>query len=218
METLINTTVTPKTVVYRYTLTLGPCTNTQNVTVRINPKPHMKPGLGDQLCPGEQAFLLLKTMPAFGSNVTYAWAPPTLDPGLTYYDNGTGTFFIMDDYTNSSNSVLNAVYSVTPTAVASIGGCVGDPANVTISVNPVITVDAGLVQTICSGTAANRSLSASTTGVTYTGCNRWYYRRYFTLCCQQCEYYRRSDQSDECPANSNLSCNSMVKWLFRSCC
>ena len=145
--------------IYKYTLTIGPCTASQDVTLIVNPTPHMKPGLGDALCPGEQAFLLLKTMPSFGNKVTFDWAPPTLDPGLTYYDNGSGTFFIMDDYLNVTNTVLTATYSVTPTAVASIGGCVGVPADVVISVNPTVVVSAGLTQTICSGTAANLAIT-----------------------------------------------------------
>ena len=44
-ETLVNTTNAPVDVYYDYTLTLNGCSNTQRVTVRVNPKPQLTSSL-----------------------------------------------------------------------------------------------------------------------------------------------------------------------------
>ena len=170
-ETLTNTTAVQKVVTYRYTLNAGFCTQIQNVAVTVNPKPVLTTGLVQNLCANAAgnatASRTLTTTPSMAGAVTFSWPAPTLTGGMTYTSHGFGST-IIDDFNNPTTEPQTATYSVTPTAPAGLGSCVGNPVTVVITVNPKPVVTAGLVETICSGNNANRSLTSTTTGVTFS--------------------------------------------------
>ncbi|HNY01890.1 MAG TPA: Ig-like domain-containing protein, partial [Bacteroidales bacterium] len=169
-DILTNVTAGIARVTYHITPRANNCDGTPfDVVITVNPKPALKTGLTQNLCQGETANLQLKTLPSMGSNVSYSWPAPVLTGGMTYVDNGQGNY-ITDDYYNPTSDPQTATYSVTPTAAPSLGGCVGDPGTVVITVNPTPVLTAGLAETICSGTHANRSLTTTppTTGTVFS--------------------------------------------------
>ena len=68
-ETLTNTTAAPIVVTYVFTLTANGCTNTQNVTVTVNPRPTLSSSL---------------TPPAICSGTAFSYTPTSLTAGTTF--------------------------------------------------------------------------------------------------------------------------------------
>ncbi|REG88497.1 beta strand repeat-containing protein [Algoriphagus antarcticus] len=151
-ENLINTTANPVNVVYVYTLTANGCSNTQNVTVTVNPRPAITP-ITQAICSGET----FTVSPVNGANdivpagTTFTWtvAPNGSVTGET--NQATPQANISQLLTNSTTSVQTVVYTVTPTS----GSCAGTPFTVTITVKPTPTVNAVSNQTLCNGLNTN---------------------------------------------------------------
>ena len=158
-ETLVNTTAGPIDVVYTYSITANGCTNTQNVTVRINPTPAINPAtIPISICTGGT----FTFTPANGTNgivpagTSYSWTTSS-QSGISGATSGSGSS-ITGTLTNSNTTTpRTATYTVTP----SFGGCSGPTFQVIITVNPIPTVSAVSNQTRCDG--------ASTAGITFTG-------------------------------------------------
>lgn len=112
------------------------CTNTDQVTVTINPSPTVNGGADQAVCQGGEV-----TLTASGAQ-TYSWSN-----GIT---NGVG--FLPG---------ATATYTVTGTAA---NGCQGTD-QVIVTVNPIPAVDAGAAQTICEGSQIALSGSGAATYV-----------------------------------------------------
>lgn len=137
------------TTTYTVTVTTGPnCTATDQVTVTVNPLPTADAGSDQTVCAGTT--VTLGGSPTTGTGNTVLWSPAT---GL------------------SSATALNP--TVTPTATTTYTVTTTNSFNctqtdqVTITVNPNATTDAGPDRTICIGGSVGIG-SPSITGSTYS--------------------------------------------------
>ena len=172
-DVLVNTTATVQTATYTVFPIINGCIGSSiTIVVTVNPTPKLTTGLVQSLCAdaagNATANLTMTTTPSMAGGVTYTWSAPTLTGGMTYTNNGSGTGIIIDNYNNPTALPQTATYSVTPTAPAGLGGCVGGPTTVVITINPKPIVTAGLVQTICSASNASRSLTSTTASATFS--------------------------------------------------
>lgn len=147
--TLANPDATPVvTTTYTVTVTdlLG-CVNTDDMTVTINPLPTVDAGVDTTICDG--ASVQIGGAPTGPAGSTFAWTPAgTLDdPALA---NPTAT-----------PTASPTTYTVT---VTDVNGCVNTD-DMTVTLSPLPTADAGNDTTICDGDCAQL---AATGGVTYT--------------------------------------------------
>jgi len=127
-ETLINTTDLPIDVVYSYTLTASGCSNTQNVTVRVNPSPTLSSSLTPPAVCAGAAFNYTPTSDT--PSTTFSWTRA----GVTGISNpaGSGSVDINETLINTTSSPIDVVYALTTTANA----C-STTENVTVRVDPV---------------------------------------------------------------------------------
>ncbi len=119
-----------------YTVTgtdVNGCANTAQTTVTVNALPMVGAGTNQTVCAGTQV-----TLNGSGAS-SYAWNNGVSN-GVSFVPNNTQT------------------YTVTGTT----SGCV-NTAQVTVSVNPLPTVNAGQAQTVCAGTAVTLSGSGAST-------------------------------------------------------
>lgn len=149
---LANPVATP-TVTTTYTVTVtdvNGCTNTDDVTITVNPLPIVDAGIDQTICLGESI--------AIGGT-------PTGPVGSTFlWDNAAS--LSADNVANPvATPTVNTTYSVT---VTDINGC-SDVDQVTITVNPVPDADAGSDVTICSlaSTVIGGSPTSSVVGATF---------------------------------------------------
>ncbi|MDI1321416.1 MAG: hypothetical protein PSV36_01630, partial [Algoriphagus sp.] len=165
-ETLINTTANPIDVVYSYTLLASGCSNTQNVTVTVNPITAIttQPSTADDVeCFGDGFDEL--TVVAEGADLTYQWysvptqvntggtaipgatlssfTPPSINLGISYY------YVVVSGYCSSDTSVVSGEYEVTPpqTTIVKHPSTVGETlcqgetfSTLTVEVNGEITL------------------------------------------------------------------------------
>ena len=135
-ETLINTTANPVTVTYNYVLTANGCSNSQSITVVVNPSATMSSSLTGTICSGR----LYKYTPLSATaGTTYAWSRAAVT-GITNTA-ATGTGSISETLTNSTQAPINVTYVYTLTA----NGCTNTQ-NLVVTVNPtpaklIITAD-----------------------------------------------------------------------------
>lgn len=172
-ETLINTTANPIDVVYAYTITANGCSNTQNVTVKVNPTPLITPSpIALSICSGETFSLI----PENGVNgrvpagTTYTWTRVNNTNVSGHSNQSTPQSSISQTLTNNTTSVQTVTYTVTPRT----GTCAAGPTfQVVVTVNPNPTVNAVSNQTLCDGatTAPINFTGNAVAGKTYTWTN-----------------------------------------------
>jgi gliding motility-associated-like protein len=90
------------------------------------------------------------------SGVTYTWSNSNTSTGLTSFGSGAINSFTT---TNPGNAPITSVLSIIP----SIAGCDGPIYNFTISIEPAPSVNAGLDQTVCSGSSVTLTGSGAST-------------------------------------------------------
>ncbi len=135
-ETLINTTANPVTVTYNYVLTANGCSNSQSVTVVVNPSATMSSALTGTICSGRS----FKYTPLSATTaVAYAWSRAAVS-GISNTA-GTGTGAINETLINTTQAPINVTYVYTLTA----NGCTNTQ-NLVVTVNPtpaklIITAD-----------------------------------------------------------------------------
>lgn len=131
-ETLINTTDLPIDVVYVYSLTANGCTNTQNVTVTVNPTPTLSSTLTPAAVCSDAAFTYTPTSATPGAS--FSWTRAAV-AGISN-GAGSGSGNINETLVNTTSSPINVVYSLTSTA----NGC-SSTANVTVRIDPVPSIN-----------------------------------------------------------------------------
>ncbi|NBR13384.1 MAG: hypothetical protein EBU01_02235, partial [Crocinitomicaceae bacterium] len=146
--TLTNNTNAAINVVYTVTPTSGTCVGSDfPLTVTVNPIPAITPmtatastGVAFSVSPQTT------TNGVVPGGTTYTWATPPTPPGIIGTASGSSQPTISGNLTNTTNSGIDVVYTVTPV----IGNCTGAPFSVTVTVLPRPTITAKTV-TICSG-------------------------------------------------------------------
>lgn len=148
-ETLVNTTLTGITVPYAYTLTANGCSNTQQVTVMVNPVP-VANSQALSIC-SNTTFAVSPT--GVPSNTQYTWGNPVSNPASVVTggsSQGTPQANISQALFNVTTAPGDLTYSVLPTA----SGCAGNGFTITVTVNPVPTVGSNVfLSAVCSGNA-----------------------------------------------------------------
>ncbi len=132
METLVNTTTEPITVTYIDTLTANGCTNTQSITVAVNPKPVLTtPLVLPAICDGSS---ITYVSASATTGTTFSWSRGV----ITDISNpaATGADTIMETLHNTGVNPVNVVYVDTLMA----NGCVNtQEVSVLVYPTPVLT-------------------------------------------------------------------------------
>jgi len=98
------------------------------------------------------------------TGTTYSWAAPTVT-GITGVVAGTNAASVSSTLTNTTNSLINVVYIVTPTS----GSCPGLTFTVTVPVNPKPAINNITLAAICSGGTFTSTPTNGTDGIVPTG-------------------------------------------------
>lgn len=165
-EILVNISNAPVTVSYNFNITVNACTNSQTVTVVVNPKPLVT----DQaitIC-GNSTFVVKPTGVIAGTQ--YTWTLPTAIP-IGAITGGAAQPILQDSISqllgNATLNLANAIYTVTPSA----NSCVGSTFTVNVFVKPTPGISNQIIPSICSGVAFNYAASPAPAGTTYTWSN-----------------------------------------------
>ena len=162
-ETLLDSTISPIDVTYKFRLSANGCTDTtQKVVVRINPSPVIP----DQLltvCSGSEFVLRPDLVPL---RTTYTWDAPAIRPGGTitgFTSQTTPQQIVSDTLTNLTTNTASATYTIQPVG----SSCKYTPFNLIVTVKPKSTIGSQSV-TICSGTDFNFVPTKVPVATTYT--------------------------------------------------
>ncbi|MBA4300615.1 MAG: hypothetical protein C0433_11015, partial [Cyclobacterium sp.] len=169
-QTLVNNTNVNQTLTYTVTPTSGAsgtCAGpTFTVTVVVTPRPVI-PAQSTSICSGT-TFTVTPTngIPSASTIVpagtTYTWTVAD-NPDVTGEANQAGPqATISQTLTNTSNTVQNVVYTVTPTS-GGAGNCIGSTFTVTVAVLPRPTITP-MTATVCSGESFSISPANGTNG------------------------------------------------------
>jgi hypothetical protein len=161
-ETLINTTANAIDVIYIYSLTANGCTNTQNVTVTVNPTPTLSSTLTPTAICSNGVFSYNPTSATSGATFTWTRAAVSgiSNPAVTAAQNTNPNEVLV----NTTTAPINVIYAYSITA----NGCTNTQ-NVTVSVNPTPTLNSSLTPAaVCSNSPFNYTPTSLTTGATFT--------------------------------------------------
>jgi hypothetical protein len=170
-QTLTNpSSTTAANIVYSITPTStvsGSCAgNATAVTVTVNPKPVFT-NTTPTFCTGSTAAIAVG--PSIASTLTWTVTTPGTIMGSAA---GTNQAAFTQTLTNPSiTTPAGIVYSVTPTATV-LGACVGNAANITVTVYPIPDVTTVTNKTVCNNnTVAAINFSSTVSGTNFTWSN-----------------------------------------------
>ena len=157
-ETLSNTSANPVAVVYVYTLLANGCSNTQNVTVSVNPTPVLTSPLA---------------MGAICNNTTFTYTPTSATTAATFLWYRAPVTGISNPATSGGNGVSEVLINTTPNPLVvnyaytlGINGC-SNVQNVTVTVDPTPVLSNTAPAGICNNTVFNYTPASATTGTTF---------------------------------------------------
>jgi gliding motility-associated-like protein len=158
-ETLISSAFVPVAVTYDVTLAAFGMSNTQQVTVIVQPTPTVQPPAAQQICNQGNTLPVVFTGNVLGSE--YQWVNDLPAIGLPASGNGNIPSFVG---TNMGSVPLVANITVTPISNA----CSGLPATFSVTILPTPILSNTLTATaICSGTTFTYTASSQTTNVSF---------------------------------------------------
>jgi len=160
-ETLANTTTSPVTVTYIYTLTANGCANTQNVILTVNPSPVLTSAL---------------TIPSICNNGTFSYLPTSTTSGTTFSWSRAAVIGISNAAAsgtgNPNETLIDTLF--TPAVVIyiytlSANGCTNP---LTYSIVDTVLIAPHIIaqplnDTVCAGANASFSVSVTGEGLTY---------------------------------------------------
>lgn len=142
--------------------TANGCVGASNsYTITVNPKPSAVLPSSITQCPG--SIVAASNYTSIPSGATFTWTNSNTAIGLAAAS-GIGN---VPSFTlvNSGNATISSTLSVTPT----IGGCIGNAASYTISVDPTPSVNVPSNQLVCAGASVSATnFTSATSGVSYT--------------------------------------------------
>jgi|GEM_PF-4120289 len=145
--TLVDSTLTPLTIIYTDTIRANGCTNTENISVIVNPIPTLSSSLNPSgVCSGNT---LIYTATSYESGVLFAWSR-AVDSSIVPASGAGSSPIIEDTLTNSTDSTIDVVYAIS----LDLNGCT-DTQYVTVPVGPYPTAPVmGTMPpaTLCEGT------------------------------------------------------------------
>lgn len=159
IETLYDTTSASVNVTYLYTLSANNCTDTQSVTVVVNPIPQLNNTLTPAaVCSGDT---FSYTPASLVTGAMFTWVRDTVAGISNSPANGTDNPNEVLINTTSSTINVNYVYTV------SSNGC-SSSKTVTAAVKPIPQLSSSLSGNVCSGTLFHYSPASFTQSTTYT--------------------------------------------------
>jgi len=163
-ETLLDTTINPVKVTYKYRTTFNGCTDsTQFVTFIVNPAP-IVPDQKITICSGDQFSLPVELEPM---RTTYTWDAPTILPSgslSSFTKKTTPQTLVYDTLKSGINTNALAVYTVNPSNPT----CALKPFNVFVTVKPIARIGDQAANS-CNG----KQLVFSPTGVPSNTLYKW---------------------------------------------
>ena len=134
-------------------------TNAAVITIKEKPIVTANP-TSQTLCSGDQTAIALTSSVA---NTTFAWTVNQTN-GAAGAADGSGP--IIAQTLTTGSAVGTATYTITPTA----NGCVGNPIDVAVTINPrpTLTYNPNTDFEVCSGSNANIELSSTLSGTTFS--------------------------------------------------
>lgn len=160
-ETLTNSTNAPVIVSYVFTITANGCSNTQTVTIQVNPSVTLTSTTTPPAICDNALFSYVPTSDVIGA--TFAWSRAAVANIANATASGAGNPNENLDNTGTAPVVVTYVYTVTA------NGCSSAPTNVTVTVNPTPVLTSVLsAPAICSGTNFSYTPLSSTTGTVFS--------------------------------------------------
>lgn len=166
-----NISGTDGTVVYRVTpksaTADGDCTgNPFDITVTVHPEPVVDPTLASaNICSSEITGVVFDTNGVSIGAASYDVVVVSQDAALSGSAStgpGLAANAIENDvFTNVTSTPLTIVYRVTPRSAVADGDCIGDPFDITITVDPEPVLNPGLDNNGCSDEITNITLSTN---------------------------------------------------------
>lgn len=141
------------TTTYSVTGTTAGCTNTQNITINVNPVPSVNAQTNQTHCAGVTVPITTFVSPQAGT--TFNWTNSNTAIGLGASGTGNLPTFTA---TNTGSTPITATITVTPVR----SGCNGTPITFTITINPRPTVTAITPIVQCAGTSVPSTVFSST--------------------------------------------------------
>ena len=160
-EALTNNTADPITVNYIYTLSANGCTNTDTVSVVVNPKPVLSSSLTPSAICSGTTFNYTPLSETAGTS--FSWSRASV-PGITPAGPTSGVDNPGETLTNTTTAPISVTYVFTLTA----NGC-SNTQNVTVVVNPTPVLTSSLnPASVCSNTLFSYTPSSGTAGTSFT--------------------------------------------------
>ncbi len=163
-ELLTNAATVPIAVHYAFTITASGCSNTQDVTVIVNPSPTLNSSQTPSAICSNTQFSYLPTSAT--PNTSFNWTRPVVNGISNTAGSGSGN--PAETLINTTNASISVTYIYT---LITVNGCVSTPntQNVVVQVNPVPVLTSSVnPAAICGGSKFNYTPTSSTNGSVYT--------------------------------------------------
>ncbi len=161
-ETLVDSTISPVLVTYKYKTTFNGCTDsTQTVQFTINPAP-IVPDQKVTICSGSVFTLPINLLPI---RTTYTWDMPTIVPSsalTSFTAKTTPQSSVSDTINNTSLTDATATYTIKPYNQT----CALQPFNVMVTVKPISLIGEQIINT-CNGLRLNYTPTGTPTGTKF---------------------------------------------------
>jgi len=158
-EMLTNTTNSPINVTYVITMWANGCSRTQNITVRVDPKPVLSSALSKIICSGSSVNY---TATSATQGVSFSWARAAV-AGISPSTGSGNNAFINELLTNTTTSPIDVTYAITMWA----NNC-SSTQNITIKVNPVPALTSSTAHTLYSGDTFAYIATSNIVGATFS--------------------------------------------------
>ncbi|SKA13409.1 PKD-like domain-containing protein [Sediminibacterium ginsengisoli] len=158
-EILVNISNNIIPVNYSYQVSANGCSNTELVTVNVNPLPSVANGTL-AICSNTAFTYAPGSVPL---NTTYSWTVPASNPAGIVTGSAGGGAQVSQTLANTSNSPATATYTVIPEA----NGCAGQAFTLAVTVNPIPSANDAILPPVCSGTPVNYTPAGIVAGTTY---------------------------------------------------
>ncbi|APG65176.1 hypothetical protein LPB136_07375 [Tenacibaculum todarodis] len=180
-DTYNNVTADPVMITYTVTpegAAPDSCVGTPfDVVVTVNPEPVVSTALDTTVCSDGPIGVTLDVLPTSVAASTWELVSVTPDSGLvaggSNATTGTGlasNAIANDTFTNATGGALTVAYVVTPTC---LGGCVGNPETITVTIDPTPEVNAGSDESICADGGSFDLSTATTVATSTSGTVTW---------------------------------------------
>ncbi|RYZ28606.1 MAG: hypothetical protein EOP49_41325, partial [Sphingobacteriales bacterium] len=149
------------------------CTGTPiTFTITVNPTPQVTASIAAQtVCSGSTTTAIDFSTTTTGGTVSYDWTNSAATNNIGLATGGSGTIASFTAL-NSTNASISNVLTVTPTFTSGTLTCTGAPITVTITVDPIPSVNTPNNQVVCNGGATTPiDFSGPVSGTSYNWTN-----------------------------------------------